>query len=55
MRHSQSHPAPGCPCSCTGQHSASATVLPDGGVRLDIEWGEPYGGRGYDEFRWVGG
>lgn len=25
-------------------------MLPHGGVRLDIQWGAPYGGHGYDEF-----
>lgn len=34
-----------------GKHSGSGTVLPDGGVRLDLGWGEPYSGKGYDEFR----
>ncbi len=34
-----------------GKHVAAASLLPDGGVRLDLEWKALLGGRGYDEFR----
>jgi hypothetical protein len=36
-----------------GKHVGRASVLPDGGLRLDLEWGPPLAGRGYDEFRWA--
>ncbi|GAX85901.1 hypothetical protein CEUSTIGMA_g13317.t1 [Chlamydomonas eustigma] len=45
----------GTPSTCRrrdlrrGGHVGSATVTPDGGVRLQLEWGAPLGGRGVDE------
>ncbi len=41
-----------CVCvACAGKHTAKATVLPDGAIRVDIEWGQPHAGSGHDEFR----
>jgi len=34
-----------------GKHLGRACVVPGGGVRLELEWGAPHGGRGHDEFR----
>jgi hypothetical protein len=34
-----------------GKHTGRALVLPDGGVRLELVWGAPMAGCGYDELR----
>ena len=33
-----------------GKHSGQARALACGGVQLAIEWGDPFGGSGVDEF-----
>lgn len=35
----------------TGKSSGLARITPHGSVRLEYEWGSPFGGRGVDEFR----
>ena len=36
-----------------GKHTGWVSVVEGGHVRLSLVWGEPHGGRGYDEFRLI--